>query len=547
MMNLESRWLLVASLALGSFACSLKEPSTNPFAVDPDRDDDSSEKQGNETGGTRGVGTTGSGSRQTWTDAAGGAVGATSVSGATTGVAPSGGAMGGAKQSGLPSGGASQRSLTTGSAVQIPSESGGSSHQSIATGGAAPSHSESGGTSAATSSTSRSDTPQPDGVAGQNGGTTSASGDASVGNGGVSAASASSRRPTAAHWVTGYYVGYQSSKHPPSEIDFSGLSHLVMGAALAKSDGTLDLSFYVGGATAGVTLAREVAQRAHAAGKRALLMVGGAGNGAAIGAACKNQSGVFVANLVKAVTDLGYDGLDLDWEDSVDMAQFVSLAKALRSKMPNAILTVPGFTVNPNYQKVDPATKQLVEYLDQYNLMSYYPATAMAGGGWLSWHNSPLCGQKATTPVTIEDSLKRFADIGVPKAKLGMGVAFYAICYTGGVTAPDQSTEGVSIQGGDNDFPVSELLDASAAYPRSARHWDAKAQVPFLTLDAVDRRGCKYVSYDDEESLAAKGTFAKQNGYGGIIVWTISQGYLPTRAAGQRNPLMQALKRSFLD
>lgn len=546
-MNLESRWLLVASLALGSFACSLKDASPNPFAAETDRDDDSSDSQGNDTGGTKGGGTSGIGARQTSTSAQGGAVAYTRPGSATT-ASSSGGATSEGKQSSLLSGGASQRSLTTGSAVQIPSESGGSSQNGVATGGAAPSDSvQSGGASAVASSTSRTGTTLPDGVAGQNGGTTSVVGGSSGGTGGLSADSASSRRPTVPHWVTGYYVGYQSSKHPPSEIDFSGLSHLVMGAALAKADGTLDLSFYVGSATAGATLAREVAQRAHAAGKRALLMVGGAGNGSAIGAAVKNQSGAFVANLTKAVTDLGYDGLDLDWEDSVDMAQFVSLAKALRSTMPNAILTGPGFTVNPNYQKVDPATKQLVEYLDQYNLMSYYPATAMAGGGWLSWHNSPLCGQKATTPVTIEDSLKRFADIGVPKAKLGMGVAFYAICYTGGVTAPNQSTEGVTIQGGDNDFPVSELLDASAAYPHSARHWDADAQVPFLTLDAVDRRGCKYVSYDDEESLAAKGTFAKQNGYGGIIVWTISQGYLPTRAAGQRNPLMQALKQSFLD
>ncbi|HMA94298.1 MAG TPA: glycoside hydrolase family 18 protein, partial [Polyangiaceae bacterium] len=368
-----------------------------------------------------------------------------------------------------------------------------------------------------------------------------------LGLGGVTPTSASSRQPPPAHWVTGYYVGYQSSKHPPSEIDFSGLSHLVMGAALVKADGSVDLSFYVGDANAGGTLARDVAKRAHAAGKRALLMVGGAGNGAAIASAVKNRLDVFVSNLVKAVTDLGYDGLDLDWEDSVDMPQFVSLAKALRAKMPNAILTVPGFTVNPNYQTVDPATKQLVDYLDQYNLMSYFPATAMAGGGWLSWHNSPLCGQKATTPVTIEDSLKRFTDAGVPKSKLGMGVAFYAICYTSGVTAPNQSTEGVSIMGGDNDFPVSELLGGTTAYPSSARHWDAQAQVPYLALSSADRRGCKYVSYDDEESLAAKGTFAKQGGYGGIIVWTISQGYMPNRAAGQRNPLMQALKKSFLD
>jgi chitinase len=178
--------------------------------------------------------------------------------------------------------------------------------------------------------------------------------------------------------------------------------------------------------------------------------------------------------------------------------------------------------------------------------MSYYPTTAYAGGGWLSWHNAPLDGVKSTTPVTIADSLKRYATAGVPKAKLGMGVAFYAICYTGGVTGPNQNTDSASILGGDNDYPLSKLFE-SGIITSSTRKWDATAQVPYLSLSTPDSNGCRYVSYDDEESLIAKGTFAKQNGYGGVIVWTISQGYMPNRATGLRNPLMTALKQGFLD
>jgi hypothetical protein len=46
-----------------------------------------------------------------------------------------------------------------------------------------------------------------------------------------------------------------------------------------------------------------------------------------------------------------------------------------------------------------------------------------------------------------------------------------------------------------------------------------------------------------------KGQFSKANGYGGIIVWTIQQGWLPAGASGGRAPnaLMQALKQGFLD
>lgn len=148
--------------------------------------------------------------------------------------------------------------------------------------------------------------------------------------------------------------------------------------------------------------------------------------------------------------------------------------------------------------------------------------------------------------MTISDSLKRYADVGVPKEKLGMGVAFYAICYTGGITAPNQNTDNASIRGGDNDYPLSKLFE-SGIVTNSTRKWDAVAQVPYLSLSTPDSNGCRYVSYDDEESLIAKGEFAKQNGYGGVIVWTISQGYMASRPSGLRNPLMTALTQGFLD
>lgn len=195
-------------------------------------------------------------------------------------------------------------------------------------------------------------------------------------------------------WVMGYYVGYQSSIQPPSEIDWTGMSHLAMGVVLANPNGTLDLTFYQGATAAGKTLAKDVSTRAHAAGKKPILMLGGAGNGSAILSAMQNQRTTFVANLVSAMTELGYDGIDLDWEDSVDMTLFIELAKALRAAVPSAILTVPGYPINSNYETVDANVPQLIKYLDQYNLMSYFPATAYAGDGWQSWHNAPLDGDR---------------------------------------------------------------------------------------------------------------------------------------------------------
>src|SRR5512145_1132826 len=101
------------------------------------------------------------------------------------------------------------------------------------------------------------------------------------------------KRVTQNHWVTGYYVGYQADKHPPNEIDWSGLSHLVLGAARVAPDGALDLTFFRGNNAAGAALARDVTKRAHVAGKDVLLMLGGAGNGSEILGAVRSHRGEF--------------------------------------------------------------------------------------------------------------------------------------------------------------------------------------------------------------------------------------------------------------
>ncbi len=49
----------------------------------------------------------------------------------------------------------------------------------------------------------------------------------------------------------------------------------------------------------------------------------------------------FVSTLLDALTTLGYDGIDLDWEDSVNLSDLVALAQALRAARPDIVLSYP--------------------------------------------------------------------------------------------------------------------------------------------------------------------------------------------------------------
>ncbi len=357
----------------------------------------------------------------------------------------------------------------------------------------------------------------------------------------------------------GYYVGYDIDAYPIAQIDWSGLTHIIFSPMVVKNDLSLDLSFSDSNGT-GMADAKALSQAAHAHGVKALLMLGGAGAGPNIAtAASAAHRAAFVTALTGALGTLGYDGIDLDWEDSVNTADLVSLAQALRAAQPGMILSYPAGSINKNYQVVDPRMATLAASLDRFNVQTYYPSTAFAGSGWDSWFNSPVSGTTGSTPIAIDDTLNRYVAAGIPKAKLGMGMAFYAICYTGGITGPRQPTNGTTqtIVGGDNNYPLSAFFAKNGTFDKSTageQHVDAVAQVPFLSLGAaVNDPGCgastRYISYDDETSILAKGTWSKANGYGGIIIWQLAEGWLPAAASGGRAPnaMMQALKTGFID
>jgi chitinase len=359
--------------------------------------------------------------------------------------------------------------------------------------------------------------------------------------------------------VLGYYVGYDINAYPIASIDWSGLTHIAFAPLGVTASGTLDVSFSDQNGT-GQADAMALAQAAHAHGVKALLMLGGAGAGANIAsAAVASKRAGFVLALLGALSALGYDGIDLDWEDSVNLDDLVALAQALRAAQPTMLLSYPAGTINGNFQTVDARLVTLAASLDRFNVQTYYPSTAVVGQGWSSWFVSPLSGVSTSTPIAIDDTLARYAAAGIPKSKLGMGTAFYAICYTGGITAPRQATNSTTQQivGGDNDYPLSAFFASGGTFDASAaasRKRDTVAAEPYLSLpSAVTDSHCgaatQYLSYEDETSLAAKGAFSKTNGYGGIIIWTLQEGWLPANASGGRAPnaLMQALKTAFID
>ena len=279
-------------------------------------------------------------------------------------------------------------------------------------------------------------------------------------------------------------------------------------------------------------MAKALTTRAHAAGKKAILMVGGAGeHGGWVGAASDANRARFVQNLLATMDRLGFDGIDIDWEpvETADRPSLLALARALRAARPGMLLTFPIGWINANAGAADPWYATLAQSLDQVNVMAYDMAGAW--DGWVSWHTSALTGEGADHPSSNASSLAALAAAGIPKAKLGMGIGFYGMAWRN-VTGPLQRITSA------NDFKASDNYVTYAYvmryYSDAAYRWDASAQASYLTFTSPVDGDVRFISYESPQAIAAKGAFAKAQGYGGTIIWTINQGC--TNPSHRREP-----------
>ncbi len=358
----------------------------------------------------------------------------------------------------------------------------------------------------------------------------------------------SNTRPSNDMWVLGYYAGFQSSTFPVSEINYDSLTHIAVGSVKPKPDGTLDARFDKSG-DEGTDMAKRIVKDAHRNGKKALLWVGGSDSNDVWKAAASDENRkTFARNLLDLMDDLGYDGLDLDWEpiDAEDQDEVLALVKELRSRDKDALITLPVMWVTSGKDRTRELAwyANVADYVDKIFVMTY----SMTGtwSGWQSWFSSPLYGDTATTPASIDSSVQAFKKAGIPQKKLGFGVGFYGRCFAPPVTGPRMNIP-LDYSWNVTSLPYSTILevlkDSEAKYG-----WDATARVPYVYRPSSTKTSayCSYLSYENEQSLGEKAAYLRREGLGGIIVWTLGLGYVPDVSSGKRQPLIDALYKGVV-
>jgi chitinase len=369
-------------------------------------------------------------------------------------------------------------------------------------------------------------------------------------------------------WVLGYWAVWQTTQYPLDRIAWNDMTHAAIAFVGARAPATpttqspfqtLDTSNAM--ANLGANGMAAFASAARKGGCHPLMSLGGGGAGAGFAAAASPANRAqFVADIINAVVSWNYDGVDLDWEDSINTTDFQALVLALRAAaQPGFLITVPVGAVNNNLG-VDAGSRQLWGAVhgsvDQLNVMTYtgsgnYP-------GWAVWFMDPLAGAGADHPFDVTSSLAAWAALGIPKSKLGVGIGFYGRAVSAPVTAPLQAYGSATVFENDTQLSYGNIKRYFEAKGGAASHWDATAMTTWLSWPAEFHPGwtdqfpgdqgpaTQFLTYEDPATVAAKGQWLKQNGYGGVIIWTINEGtQYPYGGDGYANPLLDAIRAAF--
>jgi len=350
---------------------------------------------------------------------------------------------------------------------------------------------------------------------------------------------ASAREPLPNHLtkrVVGDYVYWSKYQNPPygaAQIPYKKLTHINHAGVSFDATGTLS----VPSGSGNEFLEPELNSRAHAAGVKVLLLLGGDFAGLESSGAVQT----LVDNVAAFEQQYGYDGVDIDWEypeSSADRALLVNLMARLRKSNPNYVLSIDAAP----WGGYGYALGALQASLDYVNIMMYDCAGPWTAHGQL---NSPIfwdlrdpapyeCQPGGSVAGTASIFLK-----GMPAAQLNMGTPFYGYHYGNIHTIFGLCPNAAYTLDGECDNTVQSESYGSTLKPLINKHgwytqYDPVALVPFmLKVDGSDG----YITYDDSFSTYYRVFYSDwQLGLGGTFMWSLDADY-----DGQSQDLMEAM------
>ena len=244
---------------------------------------------------------------------------------------------------------------------------------------------------------------------------------------------------------------------------------------------------------------------------------------------------VFIDSVMDFLSRYDLDGLDIDWEypgmvgsghpfRPEDKQNFTFLLKELRERFDrrthkthrHLYLTTAAGASNEFLDHTEMAKAQ--RYLDTVNLMAYDYYEPSSDN--ITGHHAPLYTSDADPKkISGDASVKAFEQAGVPAAKIVLGLPFYGHVWG---NVPDQNhglfQPGKPIPNAYAPYSVIVTTMLNSESSQFMRYWDPVASVPYL----YSAQKQVFVSYEDPESITAKGRYVQSHKLGGVMFWDYS-------------------------
>ncbi len=257
-----------------------------------------------------------------------------------------------------------------------------------------------------------------------------------------------------------------------------------------------------------------------------VLSVGGWGaDGFSQAASTQEGRKLFVESALELMEQYGFLGLDVDWEypcssaagitsSPEDKENFTLLLRDLREGLDRLTQQdgkdrLLGIAVGGMASGTELIQSQAVgEIVDQVNLMTY---DLQANS--LSTHHTNLYPSGENHSTSVDTAVQAYIQAGIPREKIMVGGAFYGRVFS----LASSRREGPGLyqpsKGPANKTYDYRKLQEVMARGDYTQGLDQEAQAPYLYKPGT------FITYDDPDSLRAKGTYVREQGLMGLMCW----------------------------
>ena len=243
---------------------------------------------------------------------------------------------------------------------------------------------------------------------------------------------------------------YHANKYHLSEEEwkswittpFSGITHFTWAFFKPMHDGSIEIPFQ----EANELQLWNAVSVAHANGVKVLVSLGGWSDSRNFPIIAADPFRIlrFVDACQALVRKFSLDGIDIDWEypghadhngTSYDSENCVHLIRALGSALKQSgkelNLNIPGRTLIGNLtgDACGFKIRELIEYVDKFNIMAYDLFATTSNCGSSSWHSSALLDDGLDEHWSASRAARYYLDLGIPARKMQLGLAFYGRGY----------------------------------------------------------------------------------------------------------------------